>query len=326
MNRFVRSALACLVMAIGALPLAPVQAQDKYPSRSIRIVVPYVAGGVGDVVARILSTPLGEVLGQPVIVENRPGGDAAMGTEYAARTPPDGYTILQVSTPQAVNMVLKENVRYDLLRDFVPVARVASTTLVLTTSVNAPGRSVADLVAAGKARPGGLTFGSGAVGSLGHLSGELFKRAANISALHVPYKGNAAVIPDLIGGRLDFFFATQPEALQGVSGGHLRALAVTATQRVAAFPGVPTMIEAGFPNFDPSSNYGYMVPANTPPAVVVQLYEAIARVVNTPAVQERFQTLGLTSALADPQAWGASVKNDIYRWGQVIKAANIRAD
>jgi tripartite-type tricarboxylate transporter receptor subunit TctC len=325
MNR--RNLCALIAALAGAVtPWGQVQAQEKFPSRPVRIIVPFAAGGVGDTLARIISQGLADQLGQPVLVDNRSGGDGMTGTEYAAKQAADGYTLLQVSTPQSINMVLREKPRYDLLRDFTAIGRVASSTLVLVVPASAPSRSVADLVAYARARPGGLSYGSGAVGSVGHLSGELFKRAAGISALHVPYKGNSAVIPDLVGGRLDFFFPSQPEAVQGVASGHMRALAVTATRRTATFPDVPTMIEAGFPGFDPMSNYGYLLPANAPPAVVKQLNEAIARVVASSAAQERFQALGLTPGGGTPEEMTAALKTEIARWAQVVKAAGIRAE
>jgi tripartite-type tricarboxylate transporter receptor subunit TctC len=223
-------------------------------------------------------------------------------------------------------MVMRDKPRYDLLRDFKPVARVVHATLVLMVPASSPNRSVTDLIAYAKSKPGGLSYGSGGVGSVGHLSGELLKRAAGISALHVPYKGNSAVLPDLIGGRLDFFFASQPEAVQGAAAGHLRPLAVTAIERVPTFTNVPTMIESGFPEFDPSSNYGYMVPANTPAPIVKQLYEAIAKVVGSPGVQERFGSLGLTPNIGAPDEWSATLRSEIARWGQVVKAVNIRVE
>ena len=322
MKRIFCTLLACVVYIAPAI----LHAQEKYPSKPIRIIVPFAAGGVGDTLARIISTPLAEQLGQPVIVDNRPGGDSVIGTEYAAGAAPDGYTILQVSTTQAINMVLREKTRYDLLRDFAPVARAVSSTLVLVVAASSPHRTVADLVAYAKNKPGGLSYGSGGIGSVGHLSGELLKRASGISALHVAYKGNSAVIPDLIGGRIDFLFASQPEAVQGVAGGQLRALAVTATRRVPGFPAVPTMIESGFQGFDPSGNYGYMVPVRTPTTIVKQLHEAIAKVVAMTAVQERFQAVGFTSNIGGPEEMAATVKGELSRWGQIVKAENIRAE
>lgn len=322
MNRILCSLLACLACVAGPAALA----QDKFPAKPLRIVVPFVAGGIGDTVARILSTPLAEALGQSVIVENRAGGDSVTGTEYVAKLPPDGYTILQVSTPQTINMVLRENVRFDLRRDFAPVARVVNSTLVLVVPEVSPNRTVADLVAYAKTKPGGLSYGTGGVGSVAHLSSELLKRATGIAAVHVPYKGNGAVMPDIIGGRLDFFFSSQPEAVQGAAAGHLRILAVTGAQRAANFPNVPTMIESGFPGFDPSSNYGYMVPAGTPPAIVNQLHEAFARAIRAPGIQERMQGLGLTPNFGGPEELMATLNGEIARWGQVVKTSGIRAE
>jgi tripartite-type tricarboxylate transporter receptor subunit TctC len=322
MNRI----LCTLLTAAACMATPLLHAQEKYPSKPVRIIVPFTAGGVGDTVARIINTPLGELLGQPVIVENRPGGDSVTGTVFAAKAAADGYTIMQVSTPQTINMVLRDKPGYDLLRDFVPVTPAVSGNLVLVVPASSPARSVADLIALGKKKPGGLSFGSGAVGSVGHLSGELFKRTAGIEALHVPYKGNSAVIPDLVGGRLDFFFSSQPEAVQGAAAGHMRALAVTSARRVPTFPDVPTMIEAGVPNFESSSNYGYMLPAGTPPAIAKQLQEAIAKVIAMPAVQERFKGLGLTVTPGGPDALNAILKGEVSRWGQVIKAAGIRPE
>ncbi|CAG9232838.1 Putative Bug-like extracytoplasmic solute binding receptor, TTT family [Paraburkholderia sabiae] len=302
------------------------QAADIYPSKPIRIIVPFSAGGIGDTIARIISPRLSAQLGEAVIVENRPGGDGLVGTQYASRSDPDGYTVLQVSTPLAINMVMRGKPRYDLTRDFEPVACAVRSTLVLVVPSSAPSHSVADLVAYAKTRPGGLSYGSGAVGSVAHLSGELFSQAAGIHALHIPYKGESAVVPDLVSGRLDFSFASQPEALQGVASGQMRALAVSSLQRVPTFPDLPTMTEAGFKGFDPSSNYGYMVPANTPAPIAKRLNEAITKVISEPAVQERFRLLGMTPNACAPDGWSSTVKGEIARWGPVVKAANVHAD
>jgi tripartite-type tricarboxylate transporter receptor subunit TctC len=194
-----------MVASLAVAGSCPLRAQERYPSRPVRIIVPFAPGGIGDQVARSVGTPLGELLGQSVIVENRPGGDSVTGTVYSAKSQADGYTIMQVSTPQSINMVLREKPGFDLLKDFQPIARVVQGNLVLVVPVSSPARNVAELVNMGKNKSGGLSFGSGGVGSVGHLSGELLKRFANITAMHIPYKGNAAVLPDLIGGRLDFF-------------------------------------------------------------------------------------------------------------------------
>lgn len=318
--------LALFVFAAGLAGTPIAQAQEKFPARALRVIVPFTPGGVGDTIARTLAPSVAEAIGQSVVVENRAGGDGVTGTLYVAKLPADGYNIVQVSTPQSINMVLREKPGYDLLRDFAPVARAAHSTLVLVVPGSSPNRTVADLVASAKAKTGGLSYGSGGKGSVGHLSGELLKRAADISALHVPYKGNSAVLPDLIGGRLDFFFASQPEAVQGSATGHLRALAVTAAKRVPTFPDIPTMIELGFRAFDPSSNYGYMVPAGTPEPIVRQLRDAFVKAATSPKVQERFTALGLTPNPGGPEEFAATLKDEINRWRLVVKDANIRSE
>jgi tripartite-type tricarboxylate transporter receptor subunit TctC len=314
--------LACSLYA----QMSSAHGADNFPSRPIHLIVPFSAGGIGDTIARIVSAPLSDQLGEPIIVENRPGGDGLVGMQYAGRSEPDGYTVLQVSTPLTINMVMRARPRYDLMRDFEPVACAVKSTLVLVVPASAPSHSVADLVAYAKTKPQGLSFGSGAVGSVGHLWGELFSEAAGIRTLHIPYKGESAVVPDLVSGRLDFSFASQPEALQGVAAGQMRALAVGSLQRVPTFPDLPTMTEAGFAGFDPSSNYGYMVPANTPVAVAKRLNTAITEVIAQPAVQARFKLLGLTPNACAPDGWNSVVKGEIARWGPVVKAANIHAD
>jgi tripartite-type tricarboxylate transporter receptor subunit TctC len=294
----------------------------------VRIIIPFAAGGPGDIIARAISGALTEDLGQPVLVDNRPGADGATGTEQAARAAPDGYTILQVATPQVINMALKdkEKLRYDLLRDFLPVARLAQTSMVLVTPASSPARTVAELVALAKSKPNGLAYGSGATGSVGHLSAEMFKRASGISAMHVPYKGTGAALPDLMAGRLDFFFMTQFEAVGAVKGGHIRALAVTAPQRVAGFPDTPTMIELGFSGFELRAWYAYMVPINTPAPVVQRIREAILKSLSAPEVQKTMQTLGAAPFPGGPEDLSAMIKSEIVLWGRVIKAANITAD
>jgi tripartite-type tricarboxylate transporter receptor subunit TctC len=325
MQLFVRYlAMPAVALVCGSATDAA-HAQETYPAKPVRIIVAFAPGGIGDTVARILGVPLAQNLGEPVIIENRAGADGMIGTEVAAKAPADGYTILQVASPQAINTTIRET-RYDLLRDFIPVAQVFSSPLVLVTSASSPNRTVADLVASAKTKPQGLNYGSGGVGSVGHLSAEMLKRAAGISGSHVAYKGNSAVMIDLVGGRLDFLFASPPEAIQGAASGQLRVLAVTSSQRMPTFPKVPTMIESGFPGFDPSGNYGYMVPRNTPAPIVKKLEETIARSVASTSVQERLQSLGVTAKPSGSEQYGIALKSEIERWRQVIKAEHIRAE
>jgi tripartite-type tricarboxylate transporter receptor subunit TctC len=323
---FARGVLAALLFAAAAACLQPVQAQDRYPAHPVRIVVPYAAGGPGDIHARAFGAALGEELGQPVIVDNRPGADGATGTEQAGRAAADGYTVLQVATTQVINMALKDKdkIRYDLLRDFTPVVRTAQVSMVLVVPASAPARSVVDLVAQAKARPAGLAYGSGATGSVGHLSAEMFKRAAGVNAMHVPYKGTGAALPDLMAGRLDFFFMTQFEAVGAVRSGHVRALAVTAPQRVAVLPDVPTMAELGFQNMDARVTYGFM--SGTPPPVVQRLHGAVLKAMATPGVQGALQTLGAVPYPGGGDEQAATIRSELAGWRRIIQAANITTD
>ena len=322
-DKTVTASLAAAAMLAVALAA---HAQDRFPAKALRIVVPFTPGGVGDTIARTLGPAVADVLGQPVVVENRAGGDGVTGTISVIKAPADGYTILQVSTPQAINMVMRAKPGYDLLRDFAPVARAAGSTLVLVIPASSPNRSVADLVASAKVKLGGLSFGSGGSGSVGHLSGELLKRAGGFAATHVPYKGNSAVLPDLIGGRLDFFFASQPEAVHGASTGHLRAIAVTSRQRAPTFPDLPTMIELGFRNFDPSSFYGYMVPNGTPDPVIRTLADAFAKAIAAPKTLDRFQAVGLDANPGGPAELATLLRDEIVRWRRVVTDAAIGSE
>jgi tripartite-type tricarboxylate transporter receptor subunit TctC len=327
-GRFLRMLQSAVLVAAVACAVQSAQAQDRYPSRAVRIVVPYAAGGPGDIHARAFSGALAEELGQSVIVDNRSGADGATGTEQAARAAPDGYTVLQVVSTQIINMALKgrERIRYDLLRDFVPVVRTAEVGLVLVSPASSPVRSVAELIALAKSRPNGLVYGSGATGSVGHLSAELFNRATGVSAMHVPYKGTGAAIPDLMAGRLDFFFLTQLEAVGAVKGGHLRALAVTAPQRLAVFPETPTMAELGFKGLEAKISFGFMVPLNTPAPIRQALHDAVLKAMVAPSVRKALQSLGATPSPGGPDELGATIRAELEGWGKVIHAANITAD
>lgn len=314
-------------MLCGVVATSEAWAQERFPSKPLRIIVTFGAGGSGDLIARALATPLSAALGQTVTVENRAGGNALPGTDYAAKAPADGYTILQYTTTLGVNMVLQPNVPYDLFRDFAPVALAAEAPLVLLTPGTSPNRSVADLIAFAKSSAGGVSFGHGGSGSMSHLSSELFKRAAGISAVSIPYKGNAPAMNDLIGGRLDYYFSTVIDMLPNIKAGRLNALAVTSAQRDPLLPNVPTMVELGYKDFTPAVSWGFLVPRNTPAPVVAQLQEAIAKSIATPALQESLKSVGASSsASGGGDAMTARMKADITRWEPVIKAANIKPD
>jgi tripartite-type tricarboxylate transporter receptor subunit TctC len=323
-KQFIHVALLSLAgMALACQAIA----QEKFPSKPLRIIVTFGAGGSGDLLARALGQELGEVLGQSVIVENRPGGNAIPGTEYAAKAPADGYTILQYTSTLAVNMVLQPGIPYDLFRDFTPVAYTYEAPLVLLTPSVASNQKVSDLLAYAKSNPKGISFGHGGVGSMSHLSGELFKRSMGIDAVSVAYKGNAPAMADLIGGRLDYYFSTVSDVLSNIKSGRLNALAVTSTQRDSMLPNVPTMVELGYKDFTPATNWGYLVPKNTPAAVVKQLQDAIAKALSRPAMQERLSSVGASSRGAGgAEVMTAKMRAEIARWEPIIKAANIKPE
>lgn len=322
-KQFIHATLATLALGLSC----PASAQDVFPSKPLRIIVTFGAGGSGDLLARALGQELGDVLGQPVIVENRAGGNAIPGTEYVAKSSADGYTILLYASTLAVNMALQPVLPYDLFRDFVPIAYTFDAPLVLLTPASGPHQKVSDLIAFAKSHPKGLSFGHGGVGSMSHLSGELFKRAMGIDAVSIGYKGNAPAMTDLIGGRLDYYFATVSDVLPNIKAGRLHALAVTSTQRDPMLPNVPTMVELGYKDFTPVTSWGFLVPKATPPAIVTQLQDAIAKALSRPAMQERLAAVGASSKGAGgPDILTARMKSEIARWEPVIKAANIKPE
>ncbi|MCC6535497.1 MAG: tripartite tricarboxylate transporter substrate binding protein [Burkholderiales bacterium] len=317
------SVLALLALSFAA---AVAQAQERYPSRPVRIVVPFAAGGIGDRVGRLLAQHLTDIFGQKVLVENPAGGDAIPGTVAASRASPDGYTVLQVTSTQIVNMVLRDKVPYDLLRDFTPVARTSSTPLLLAVPAASRFRDVPDLIAQAKVKAGAMSYGSGGIGSISHLSAELFKRAAGIGSLHVPYKGYAAMLPDLLAGRLDFTFMGQGDVVPHLSGGRLRALAITSPQRVTALPDLPTMRELGFKDGESAFSYTYVVPRGTPEPIVRQLQDAILKALANASLQEHMLNMGLALIPGGGELVVEQIKSELKQWGQVIRDQNIKPE
>lgn len=320
------SLLAAAAAPAGLLTSPGLLAQERYPSKPIRLVVPFAAGGPGDILARMLAAQLPAQLGQSVIVDNRPGASGETGTEEVARAPADGYTLLQVATVQTILMALKEKVRYDLLRDFDAISYAFEAPLVLVTPGTGQVRTVAQLIAAAKAQAQGLNYGTGGIGTVGHLTAELFKRRASISATNVPYKGTGAAMGNLLGGRLDFYLATPAESIGHIRSGKLHALAVTSRSRISVLPDTPTLIESGMANTTAVATWGFMAPKGTPAPILRQLHEAISKAIATPAVQERLETLSIASNVGDGVALATSIQADLAQWRQVIKAANIQPE
>ena len=321
----VRRGLGVLMLAMLVVPASTTHAQS-YPTRPIKVIVPYAAGGAVDIVARNVGQPLGEALKQPVIVDNRPGASANIGMEIAAKSAPDGYTLLMASNGIATNMALFPNLAFDGRRDFAPIARIGYAPLVIVVPASSPAKSLKYLIAMAKGEPGKLTYASAGNGSSGHLAGELLKSSAKINVLHVPYKGGAPAITDLLGERISFMPINPVEVLAHIRSGHLRALAVASDKRFPLLPEVPTAAEAGLPGYEASVWWGLVAPVKTPPEIVRQLNaetnKALADAVNAGKLSE----LGVVITPGTPEQFAAFINSQTELWAGVIKSAGIRPD
>jgi tripartite-type tricarboxylate transporter receptor subunit TctC len=318
-----RATLALPLIALGG----PARAQDApFPSRPLRIVVAFTAGGTTDIIARLVGAQLERRLGQAVVIDNRPGAGGNIGTDHVAKSPPDGYTLLVGSVgPLAVNVSLYRNMPFDPRRDFAPVTLIAGVPNVLITRPDFPARDLAGLIAEARRRPGQLSYGSTGSGTSSHLSGVMLDRMAGIETLHVPYRG-AVALNDLLAGRLDFMFATIPSVIEQIRAGRFPAIAVTSTARSRSLPGVPTMVELGFPDFDASSWFGLVAPARTPPAIVARLAEEVHAIIRDPAIERQMVEQGADPVGNGPEAFGAFIAREVDRWAAVVRAANASAD
>jgi len=321
---------ARIVLAMGVLLVAaslPLAAHAQaYPGKPIRIIVPYPAGGAVDIIARIVGQPLSEALKQPVIVDNRPGASANIGMELAAKAAPDGYVLLMASNGIATNMALFPNLAFDGRRDFAPVARIGFAPLVIVVPAASPAKSLKDLIAQAKAEPGKLTYASAGNGSSGHLAGELLKSSAKIDVLHVPYKGGAPAITDLLGERISFMPINPVEVIAHIRSGRLRALAVGSDKRVPLLPDVPTVAEAGLPGFDATVWWGLVAPAGTPRDVVAKLNAETNKALADPAIVGKLGDLGVVVTAGTPEQFAAFIQAQTELWSGVIKAAGIKPD
>jgi len=299
---------------------------QNYPARPIRIIAPYVPGGGVDFVARAIAQKLPEFIGQQVIVENRPGGGTNIGSELVVRAAPDGYTVLLGGVPNTVNMSLFKKPPYDVVRDFAPVVQTTTAPNILALHPSVPAKSVKELIALAKSRPGELTFASAGIGSSNHLSGEMFRITARIVIVHVPYKGGGAAVVDLIAGHVSMYFGTTPSTVPHVRTGKLRGLAVTTAKRSQATPDVPTIAEAGLPTFEQSAWHGLLAPAATPQAVITRLNNEVVRVLRSPDVVERFAAQGVDVIGGTPQEFAAFIKQDVEKYAKLVKTAGIRIE
>jgi tripartite-type tricarboxylate transporter receptor subunit TctC len=298
---------------------------DEYPTRPVTLIVPYTPGGSTEILARIVGQKLEQRLGKPIIVENKPGAGTVIGSTAVAQSAPDGYTLLMATpTPMAINVTVHKNLPYDPATDFVPLGMVASAPFFLMVNPELPVNSVKELIAYAKANPGKLSYGSGGVGAPHHLYMELFKSMTGTQMAHVPYKGSLPALDDVVGGHIQLMFCDIPPAAGMVAAGKVRALGVSTRERIAAYPDIPTVAEAGVPGFDVAGWFMIVAPAKTPGAIVDKLHDELLNVMASPDVKERIVKLSLvplpTPSVADMQAF---VKTEIVRWGKIVQQAGI---
>jgi tripartite-type tricarboxylate transporter receptor subunit TctC len=317
--------MPCLILL--AAIAAPAFAQQPYPTKPIRIVSPFAPGGGNDVLCRILSPRLSENLKQPVIIENRAGANGIVGTEVAARSAPDGYTIVLIPSGHAVNASLYKKLPFDAIRDFSPISLVGSSPLVLAIHPSLPVKNVKDLVALAKARPTQLTYGSAGIGASGHLGGALFESLTNTRMLHIPYKGMGPAITDLMAGQVTMTFGTSASVIPHTKAGRLRALATTGAKRSPALPDLPTVAEAAaLPGYEASLWYGFVGPAKLPPEIVNRLHAAIVSAVQLPDTRERLTSQGVDPQHNTPEEFTKQIANDVSRWAKVVQRLGLQVD
>jgi tripartite-type tricarboxylate transporter receptor subunit TctC len=323
MLHLVKTVLATTLLAATA---ASAFAAD-YPTKPIRLVVPFAAAGTTDFLARAIAQKLGQNLGTTVIVDNRPGAGGNIGSDIVAKSDPDGYTLLlgTVGT-HAINASLYKKMPYDTVKDFAPITLVASVPNIVVVNPSVPAKSIKELLALAKSKPGQLSFASSGNGSSIHLSGELFKSMAGVDMLHVPYKGSGPAVADLVGGQVNLMFDNMPSSLPHVKSGRLRAIAVTSAKRSPAAPDLPTIAESGVPGYEAVAWFGVLAPAGTPPAIVKKLNAEIIKVLKSPDVAERLSSQGAEPVSNTPEQFSAYIKSEMAKWAKVIKASGAQVD
>jgi len=317
------SALAPASLARSALAQTSGQ---NWPSRHVRLIVPFVPGGAADLIARLVGSRLSEAWGQQIVVENRSGAGANIGAQAVAQSEPDGYTLFITSVPHAANRFLYPSLSYDPIADFAPVTLICMQPNIMVVPNASPAKSVKEFVAYAKSRSGQISFGSGGVGTSVHLSGELFKRMTGVEMTHVPYRGSAPALQDVIAGRLDLIFDNITPALPHVKSGSARGLAVTTSKRVIAAADLPTIAEAGVPGFDVSSWFAFFVPAKTPSAIIKKMNEGTIAALAHPTVKERLEQFGAALVGSTPNELAAFLKSEMDKWGPVIREAKIKIE
>jgi tripartite-type tricarboxylate transporter receptor subunit TctC len=321
---YTRLAIPVAVAALLAALAAGSAGATDYPVKPVRYVVSFAPGGLNDIVARLVGQKLSEAWKEQVVVDNRAGAGGNLGADIVAKSPADGYTLLNISLAHAINATLYQKPPYDVIKDFAPVTLVGSSPLLLAVYPGLPAKSVAELIAYAKTK--NLNFGSGGSGAISHLSGEMFKRAAKIDIVHVPYKGGALAANDLMGGQIQLMFNAVPEMIQFVKGGRLRAIAVTSRQRYALVPELPTMIESGFPGFEAGNWIGIVVPAATSTPIIEKLAAESTKVIHSADIKDKFAAQGIDAIGTTPAEFGKFLRGEVEKWGKVVREVGARAD
>jgi tripartite-type tricarboxylate transporter receptor subunit TctC len=315
----------CVCAALSMVPASSIA--QAYPTKPIRLVIPYAAGGAAGTVGRLLADRMAASMGQAVVIDHRPGGGTLIGNDLVAKAAPDGYTLVMGTiTSHAMITSLSTRVPYDPEKDFAPISLIASLPFVLLVHPSVPAKSVSELVALAKSKPDALTFGSAGPATSNHLAGELFKVRAGIGLMHVPYKGSAPALADLLGGQISMMFDLSPTALPQIAAGKVRALAVTSAKRSAVAPDLPTMAEAGIPGVEVVSWFGILAPAGTPPAIIRTLNAEIVKAMQSPEVQASMGKLGADAITSTPQEFAAYIAAERAKWADVVRRAGIKPE
>jgi tripartite-type tricarboxylate transporter receptor subunit TctC len=316
--------IALALTAITILAATTAAAQNKYPERPVRIVVPYAPGGSVDTVARALGQKLGETWGQSVIVENRPGGGANIGTDIVATATPDGHTLLMGTTANTVNVHLMSGMSHDFIRDFAPISLLDTFYNVLVVNAASPAHTMQDLIALAKAKPRQLTYASSGIGSSNHFSGELFRLLAHVDIVHVPYKAAPVALTDLLGNRVDMYFPGLVSSLPHIQTGKLRAFGVTGSRRSTSAPQIPTIAEAGLPGYALEPWHGLLAPKETPPAIITKIHGNVIAALKLPEIRDRLIASGVDNIIAStPAELAAFIKQETVKYGKLAKAAGL---
>ncbi len=318
--------IARSIAGLALAALAGAAASQDYPHKTIRMIVPFAAGGPTDVIARTIAQKLTESWGQPVVIDNRGGAGGNLGTDIAAKAAPDGYTVVMVIVGHAINASLYSKLPYDPVKDFAPVSPTGAATIVLVAHPSLQAKTVKELTALGKSKPGKINWGSPGTGTPHHLAGEMFKTLTGIDMVHIPYKGAAPAIVDVLGGQVSLAFVSLPAALPHIRAGKLTALGTSGPQRSAVAPDVPTIAEAGFPGYELENWYGLLAPAGTPRTVVTKLNGEIVKILQAPDVKERLNSQGFEIRTSTPEQFAAYLKSEIVKWAKIVKDSGAKVD